>query len=136
MTYSDKLTALERYQRRKPKIIALRNDLDFWEAFSGSSAGNNENPGASSQHSNSSPTENAAQKALEVRAKIEVEIGRILVERENLISRIESVPEKYRGILYLVYVSGYSVENAAKCLDMTADAAYKLRKRAIEKLDI
>lgn len=136
MTYTDKLTALGRYQRRKPKIIALRNDLDFWEAFSGSSAGGNDNPGGGGQHSNSSPTESAAQKAVQIRDKIEVEIGRILVERERLIARIETVPEKYRGILYLVYVSGYSVETAAECLGITADAAYKLRKRAIESMNI
>jgi len=134
MTFEQKIYKLSAYQRKKAVGIALRADLDYWEAFSTSFLSNDTGGGGGSHNTEHSPTENAASRALDVRRDIEKNIAELLRERERLIDLISKLKEPEQDIMYLVYVSGFSMKDAAKYMNLTPNAVSKRHRKIIENL--
>lgn len=133
MTYDDKIKELSRYQRKKLVGVALRADLDYWESFSTSM--NTDNDGGGGCHNNeSSPTENAASKALRVRNKIERNIAELLHEREKLVTLFDAMPDTERSIMYLIYISGFTIKKAAEYMELTPNAVSKRHHAIVQSL--
>lgn len=133
MTYDDKIKELSRYQRKKLVGVALRADLDYWESFSTSM--NTDNDGGGGCHNNeSSPTENAASKALRVRNKIERNIAELLLEREKLIQAFETLPDVDKDIMYLLYIAGFPMKQAAEYMKLTPNAVSKRHHAIVQSL--
>ena len=135
MTYDDKIKELSKYQKRKSIGIALRADLDYWESFA-TAMNTDKDGGGGGVHNNTSPTENAAEKALHVRNKIERNIAELLLEREKLIQVFDRLPDEDRSIMYLVYISGFSIKTAAQYMELTPNAVSKRHRKIIERLKI
>lgn len=133
MTYDDKIEELSRYQRKKLVGVALRADLDYWEAFA-TAMNTDKDGGGGSHNSDSSPTENAAEKALSVRSKIERNIAGLLHEREKLIKLFDAMPDDERSIMYLVYISGFSIKKTAEYMELTPNAVSKRHRAIIQRL--
>ena len=134
MTFEQKIYKLSAYQRKKAVGIALRADLDYWESFSTSFLSND--TGGGSHNTEHSPTENAASRAMDVRQDIEKNIAELLREREKLIALISKLKEPEQDIMYLVYVSGFSMKDAAKYMNLTPNAVSKRHRKIIENLTL
>lgn len=55
---------------------------------------------------------------------------------EGLAQCLKRLPRRYRGWLLLRYHQGYGVGEAARLLDLSLDAAYKLDQRARKRLEV
>lgn len=132
MTYDDKITELSKYQRKKLVCVALRADLDYWESFSTSM--NTDNDGGGCHNNESSPTENAASKALRVRNKIERNIAELLLEREKLIQAFDALPDVDKEIMYLLYIAGFPMKQAAEYMRLTPNAVSKRHRAIVQSL--
>lgn len=135
MTFDEKVEKLSSYQKRKMKLVALRADLDYWEAFSSSSAGN-DNGGGFTGNTENSPTENAATKAWAIRQKIERNMVDILREREWLTDLIDKLPANDQGMMYLMYVSDMSIKETAEYLKKKPDTIAKRHRELVKNMNI
>lgn len=136
MTYEEKIEKLSRYQKQKMTLVALRADLDYWEAFSSSSACSDNNGGFTGTNNDKSPTENAANKALTLRQKIERNMVDILKERAWLTDLLNHLPEEDQGIMYLMYVSDLNIKETAEYLKKKPNTIEKKHRNIVKSLVI
>ena len=52
------------------------------------------------------------------------------IDYQLLLNKIDELPETFKDILYLRYVNGFFVEDTARLLNISVDAAYKRIQRA------
>ena len=133
MTYDDKIKELSKYQKRKMIGVALRADLDYWESFA-TAMNTDKDGGGGGVHNNTSPTENAAEKALHVRNKIERNIAELLLEREKLIRAFDCLPDADKEIMYLLYIAGFPMKQAAQYMKLTPNAVSKRHRAIVQSL--
>lgn len=136
MTYEQKVFKLSAYQRKKMIGVALRADLDYWETYSTAISTNDTGGGGGTHNTEHSPTFTAASRALEVREDIEKTLAGLLRDREKLISLFASMDDDDQSIMYLVYISGFSLADTAKYMGLTPNAVRKRHKKIIDGISL